>query len=736
MSDLRRVVNNTMISLLGQAITWSSSFFLTMAYGRFLGDARFGELYLAASLVALIGVPVEYGFNQQITRDVAQAPEKAGRYLANTLPLKLGIWVVLFAALLGVSALLHYSDEERVLVVLSGFTLLSTSFASTFAALFAALHQQRYPVFGGIIERGGTALVGILLLRAGAGVTAMGVVLLGCSIANVTWEAFWFFRIVRPHIALDSAVMHALLRTSVAFLIAGVLSVLYFRIDAVLLSIFAPASVVGWYGAGYRLFDTLFFLPSIVVSSVMYPVFSKYSLTSTEQLRKAVEKTTTFLLFCGMPIATFLAAGAPAIVGFLYHRSEFEHTIPVLQWLAPGLLFMYITTIGGAVLTSSKQERKLPIMGVSALIFNLTLNFFLIPRLQHIGAAISTTLTELLLLGIVGFLVPRELLPMDSLKVALKAGVSCALMGAAVVAFGALSIFILLPIGAAIYLAAAWALGAIPREDIEALLGAVARRPMRGAPALAVAHHQATPERTMAVARLDTSNWFRMRGTSARATTTVSWNHTRRGGQTTMDTEYAEAGVLTYPRRLSGWFRRLVAATIRYTTNHVVSHVPFHHIRHAWYRQVLGWYIGPQALILTGQRIQLGGIRKSGKRVSIGAGTVIQRGCHLDTTGGLLIGENVSIAPDVWLLTTAQDYNDPAFGTLQQPIVIDSYACIGPRAMILAGMTIGEGAVVQAGAVVTRDVEPYMVVSGAPAQMVEMRQVHNPAYALSRQSLF
>ena len=81
MSKLRRVVNNTIISLLGQIVTWSSTLLLTSAYGRFLGDVRFGELYFATTFVTLIGFPVELGFNQQLTRDVAEDPEKAHAYL-------------------------------------------------------------------------------------------------------------------------------------------------------------------------------------------------------------------------------------------------------------------------------------------------------------------------------------------------------------------------------------------------------------------------------------------------------------------------------------------------------------------------------------------------------------------------------------------------------------------------------------------------------------------------------
>src|SRR5215831_6500805 len=96
MKSLRRVVSNTVISLFGQAITWTSTFLLTLAYGRFLGDTKFGELYFALSFVALIGFPIEFGFNQQLTRDVAQQPERARRYLANTLALKVLFWLMLY----------------------------------------------------------------------------------------------------------------------------------------------------------------------------------------------------------------------------------------------------------------------------------------------------------------------------------------------------------------------------------------------------------------------------------------------------------------------------------------------------------------------------------------------------------------------------------------------------------------------------------------------------------------
>ena len=143
-----------------------------------------------------------------------------------------------------------------------------------------------------------------------------------------------------------------------------------------------------------------------------------------------------------------------------------------------------------------------------------------------------------------------------------------------------------------------------------------------------------------------------------------------------------------------------LAAAIKCVTNYLISCVPSYTIRHAWYRRVLGWYLGPNVAILMGQHVQIRSLEANGKRASIGAGTVIGYGCLLCTAGGLLIGENVWVSPGVWLYTESRDMNDPQFAETHAPIVIDDYVWIGPRAIILEGVTIGRGAVVEAGAVV------------------------------------
>jgi len=93
----------------------------------------------------------------------------------------------------------------------------------------------------------------------------------------------------------------------------------------------------------------------------------------------------------------------------------------------------------------------------------------------------------------------------------------------------------------------------------------------------------------------------------------------------------------------------------------------------------------------------------------------------LDGRLGLNIGNNVNIAGEVRIYTMEHDINSQTFGGSGGPVVIHDWAYIGTRVTILPGITIGEGAVVASGAVVTKDVAPWTMVGGIPAKFIRNR---------------
>ena len=172
---------------------------------------------------------------------------------------------------------------------------------------------------------------------------------------------------------------------------------------------------------------------------------------------------------------------------------------------------------------------------------------------------------------------------------------------------------------------------------------------------------------------------------------------------------------------------------LNYLTNHVVGRVPIYRLRHAWYRGVLGMELGEGSGIHLGCYIWFfgpGRLRRD-RSLRIGRHTRINRQCLLDARGPLRIGDNVSVSAEVAILTTQHRPDDPHFAVESRQVVIEDHVWIGMRAMIMPGVTVGRGAVVAAGAVVTRDVAPSTVVGGVPARQIGERGLENPSYVLS-----
>lgn len=107
--------------------------------------------------------------------------------------------------------------------------------------------------------------------------------------------------------------------------------------------------------------------------------------------------------------------------------------------------------------------------------------------------------------------------------------------------------------------------------------------------------------------------------------------------------------------------------------------------------------------------------------LKIGEYSHVNRGCILDARGGLTIGNNVSISHNVSIMTGSHDAQSHNFVGVFKPIVIDDYAWLGANSMVLQGVHIGKGAVVAAGSVVTKDVDPYTIVAGVPAKKIGIR---------------
>ena len=129
----------------------------------------------------------------------------------------------------------------------------------------------------------------------------------------------------------------------------------------------------------------------------------------------------------------------------------------------------------------------------------------------------------------------------------------------------------------------------------------------------------------------------------------------------------------------------------------------------------LGMKIGRESEIDMGVYLQYP------RGIEIGRNCHVNRSVLLDGRGGIVMGNCISISHRVALVSASHDVRSPSFAYVKGKITIGDYVWIGVYATVLKGVTIGEGAVIAAGSVVTKDVEPYTIVGGVPAKKIGER---------------
>ena len=159
--------------------------------------------------------------------------------------------------------------------------------------------------------------------------------------------------------------------------------------------------------------------------------------------------------------------------------------------------------------------------------------------------------------------------------------------------------------------------------------------------------------------------------------------------------------------------------------NHIVNKIPSYNLRNFIYKYIFRVKLGKSTSILMNVKFLLP------CNITIGDNSIINYQCCIDGRGGsVIIGNNVDIAPEVNIWTLSHDPDSPNHDVKPGNVVVENYAWLANRVIVLPGVTIGEGSVVAAGSIVTKDTKPYSLYAGTPARYIRDLKTNKKEYKL------
>jgi O-antigen/teichoic acid export membrane protein len=444
----RRIARNTTVQATADAIGKVASLAFYVVMARRLGQEQFGDFTFALSLVLLCTVFAGFGVAELIARTLAKDPSVGSRLLTDGI-IAVGAFGALgAAAAVVVAAVADYDavvvETTAVLAVAAVVELVSKIFYAT----FQGLEDMAPAATSLLIQRFFTAIVGIGVLLAGAGLVAAAAVYLAGALLAQAHAAFRLARRrIRPHRTISPAGARALVTASVTIGVTILLNTALFRIDATILSAIKGNAAVGIYGAAYRLLESTLFLSWAFVTALL-PVMARLSRTSSPTLGEVYTVGFKLIAVVLLPLGAIFVAFAHPIVELIY-TSAYLDAVSAVRWLGGAVALYGVSYLASHLLIAQSRPDALPWVNGIVLTVNVVLNLIVIPRWSYDGAAAVTSISEgMLAIGLVT-LARRLTGPVPVVRI--FAGPLVATGAIALVAYLAGTTLVVLPLAVAAY---------------------------------------------------------------------------------------------------------------------------------------------------------------------------------------------------------------------------------------------------------------------------------------------
>jgi O-antigen/teichoic acid export membrane protein len=390
-----RLATNTLVQAVGSVLASVIGFVTFVAVTRGLGPEAFGDFTAATVFLFIPVVLADVGLSTAVLREISARPERTEPAMRASLPLRALISAVAVLAAVGVGLAMPFNDQTKVAILLSAvgsyFTLMTLSLVPVLQA------QLKMAWAVGATLAGRLATLGLTLAALGIGLGFKSVV-----IAHVIGLAVTFLLhvlavalIVPLWPVIDVAYWRRLVAGSFVLGIAIALSLVYFRVDTIILALLRSPEEVGFYGAAFKFIELAVLIPAAVGIS-MFPPLARFMAAGDPRATGLIQKTFDVLVAAAVPVMVLMVA-YPEELLTLAAGSEYADGAVALQLLAPFALFAFVNAVLWRVVLASERDRLLLAIAAGVLILNVGLNLVFIPEYGFKAAAFITAVSEALI---------------------------------------------------------------------------------------------------------------------------------------------------------------------------------------------------------------------------------------------------------------------------------------------------------------------------------------------------
>lgn len=367
---------------------------LVLIISRQLGPDIFGG-YSFLNAVIMTGIVIaNFGLDTLMVREVSRDNFLGNQFLSSVLAFKI---ISAIAVMAGVCGLFRFFLDDQAMVrllIIFSVVICLNSLSQSFWYYGDAFQKFQFHAglwaFSNVIKIPAVWL--FISLKQDLNMIIYALII--TEAISLIISGYWIrrrFRLVLGKLSVKS--MPPLFKKVWPLAVVFILSAIYFRIDMMMLEVMKGEKAVGFYSAAYKLIEFLSIIPGTVTIAALPGLTKEYS-ANVESFRASFFKTVTALGIGGVAIGLFLYLFSKHIVLLLY-GPLFSDSVLSLSILSVVVLFLFVNGYFAYVTIATNNDRAVALILVISTILNVLLNYYLIQKYSHVGAALSTLFSEI-----------------------------------------------------------------------------------------------------------------------------------------------------------------------------------------------------------------------------------------------------------------------------------------------------------------------------------------------------
>ena len=413
MALTHKIAANTIYQIAGKAISMSITILATVIITRTYGRTGYGEFNLMQVWPALFFIIIDFGLNAIATRELSKNPDDtslASKYIGNILLFRIVLSLFFVVFLSAMLMFFPYSHMLKIGIAINLLQILTQALYTTLNIVFQTHLRYDYSTIGYL---SGYLLILVLILvlsflNAPVMLVGFSYVIGGVLTYFINLKFLHKLNIF-PVLRIDKEVLTYLLIQALPLGLMFIFSQISFKSDSLLMSVLKLPSQynltntesIAVYGLAYKIFEVALVIPTFLMNSV-YPILVRHMEESKEKLKNTFFKSMAFLLVSGVVFGLVGILFSSVAINFL-GGAEFEQSVLVLKILLAGLFLYYLTQPISWLIVTLGNQRILPIIYLVSAIFNVSANYYFIPRYSFYASSVITHISEFIVLVLLAF---------------------------------------------------------------------------------------------------------------------------------------------------------------------------------------------------------------------------------------------------------------------------------------------------------------------------------------------